>query len=144
MGHLPFAAGFQNMQNTAQIDLAIQKRILYRNRHHRLRCQMDDCRKMMPGKDIFHHIPIPHITDNQFHPGWNMFPAPIGQIIQDNDFDVLSRLFTYFLQFFQYIGTDKPGPARHKYVHGYTPLKFNGCFVLIYQNLNVSFRPRHV
>lgn len=25
---------------------------------------MDDCRKMMPGKDIFHHILIPHILDN--------------------------------------------------------------------------------
>ena len=37
---------------------------------------MDDCRDMMPGKDIFHHILIPYITDNQFHPGWNMFPAP--------------------------------------------------------------------
>lgn len=58
---------------------------------------MDDCRDMMPGKDIFYHILIPHIPNNQFHPGWNWFPAPVEQIIQDNDIDFLSRLFTYFL-----------------------------------------------
>ena len=53
------------------------------------------------------------------------FPAPIGQIIQDNNLDFVHRLLTYILQFIEYVGADKPGSARHKYVHGYAPILKN-------------------